>query len=176
MGQQKTEVTTNPESPQQLLETCRMLKAKMADLGREIEELSRKHAQAKDVTDATNPALQGIDTLTNKIMSNFRELAPQMQRLKGKINAGNDMVSGQIGLLTTTMNSLKQNFDRADMQYRKDLREQLKRQYRIVRPEATEAEAEEAASEQNAQIFSQAVSLNIICNEQELTRNTAHAV
>ncbi|TVY39321.1 Protein SSO2 [Lachnellula occidentalis] len=101
-------------------------------------------------------------TLTNQrnqasdaMMQEYIGLVDVTRRLKSDPRNSSNKVVGKVGRdLETAM----KGFRKLDYDYTIKLREQSARQYRIVRPEASEAEVEEAlASQSNQQVFSQAL-------------------
>jgi len=149
-----------PKTPQELLEWCGQLSGMADDINNKVTELRGLHARAKDVVDAnptTNPTLKAVDSLSATIMQQISGATNTMRRIKGSKFSGDDMVTAQIQRVDTKLKGTLTTFQTEDRAYQKALREQLKRQYKIVRPEASDAEAEEAAQEQNTQIFSQAL-------------------
>ncbi|KAI5289031.1 Plasma membrane t-SNARE, secretory vesicle fusion, partial [Ascosphaera aggregata] len=111
-----------------------------ADLAKEGE----LHAQAEDLATQTK-------TL-------YRSLIERMKTLKRAPDAGSSMNSQQIGKVERRLKGAIESYQKMQVDFRKGYEEQVARQYRIVRPDATDAEVQEAVEDtSNQQIFSQAL-------------------
>lgn len=111
-----------------------------ADLSREGE----LHAQAEELAAQTK-------TL-------YRSLIERMKTLKRAPDAGSSMNSQQIGRVERRLKGAIESYQKMQVDFRKGYEDQVARQYRIVRPDATDEEVQEAVEDTgNQQIFSQAV-------------------
>lgn len=143
--------------------------AQVEALDREIEDISDKQGQALQ---STNPEReqQQIQEMLQRFRLTASNVRSQIQSLKNE--AGADQSKQQhVNLL---MNEFKSRYDRLlqlESSYNQQVRSQMARQYQIVNPNATEAEAFEAVADQSFEqggIFQQAVisSLSAPCTVQ----------
>ncbi|TVY52189.1 Protein transport protein SSO2 [Lachnellula cervina] len=103
-------------------------------------DLTRKRNQASD-----------------DIMQEYTRLVDKTRRLKSNPKYASNKVLGKI---SRDLKNAMEDFQRIDVDFAKKLQEQMARQYRIVRPEASDAEVKDAVegqSHQQQQMFSQAL-------------------
>lgn len=130
-----------------------------------IESLHQR--SLTDIDESTSSQTQHqLDALVAETSALNKNLANRIKRLKGK--AASDPAKGpQIGNLDRNFKDTIRKYQTVEAAYSKRAKEQMARQYRIVKPDASEQEVEEACSDtQGAQIFSQAVRSRLnICLE-----------
>lgn len=121
-----------------------------------IESLHQR--SLTDIDESTSSQTQHqLDALVAETSALNKNLANRIKRLKGK--AASDPAKGpQVGNLDRNFKDTLRKYQTVEAAYSKRAKEQMARQYRIVKPDASEQEVEEACSDsQGAQIFSQAV-------------------
>lgn len=121
-----------------------------------IEALHQRSLTDVDES-ASSQTQHQLDSLVAETSALNKNLANRIKRLKGK--AASDPSKGpQVGNLDRNFKDTLRKYQQVEATYSKRSKEQMARQYRIVRPDATEQEVEEACNDsQGAQIFSQAV-------------------
>ncbi|KAG0138375.1 t-SNARE, partial [Tuber indicum] len=98
-----------------------------------------------------------LDSLVADTSALNRALADRIRRLKGKA-ATDPSKAPQVNNLDRSFKDVLRKYQSVEATFQKRAREQMARQYRIVRPDATEQEVEEACNDgQGQQIFSQAL-------------------
>jgi syntaxin 1B/2/3 len=118
-----------------------------------------KTAQSRSLTDAnSSAAMADLDALNSQIMNEYRVLAASVKRIKQKPDSGSPMNTPQVGRVDRKLKNAVNDYQRMEAVYRQQLQEQMKRQYRIVLPDASDAEVAAAVEDtSNQQVFSQAL-------------------
>ncbi|KAF2857156.1 t-SNARE [Piedraia hortae CBS 480.64] len=118
----------------------------------ELEKLQRGFVSGNGTSNAE------IENLSADIMAGFRELAHRVRRIKSQPEADNPRNSSQVAALDRRIRQAIQAFQSSEAQFRREVNEQQRRQYLIVRPDATETELQQATEGGgNTQIFQQAL-------------------
>jgi syntaxin 1B/2/3 len=142
----------------QILEDCR-------DVDREINELKKslvrlQKAQLKSLNDASNPEQMKamLDGMSTEIMAMYRNLTGRVRMIKSEPESGSPKNAPQIGKVDRALKDLIKEYQLVDADYTRRIQDQMARQYRIVKPDASEAEVRQAVENPNSQsIFSQAL-------------------
>ncbi len=142
-----------------ILNECRQIDIGIGAIEQYLERLSlaQRRALNDTATDQNSPSTTEIDSLNTNIMSEYRALLKRMTWIKGRPESEAPRNRNQIGLMDRKLRSTYQRYRTVENEYQRRMREQSERQYRIVRPDATEQEVREACEDPNQQIFSQAV-------------------
>jgi syntaxin 1B/2/3 len=124
-----------------------------------IEQSTLPELRALQMSILNNPdpgaSTRQLDAASSEIMNTYRALVDRARRLKSKPGSG---ANPQVGKIDRRLKSAMGDFQRLDVEYTKKLQEQMARQYRIVRPEASEQEVREAVEDTSQQqVFSQAL-------------------
>jgi syntaxin 1B/2/3 len=91
-------------------------------------------------------------------MNDFRLLAARVKRVKQRPDSGSPMNAPQVGRVDRKLKTTVSQYQKVEAAYRKNLQEQMARQYKIVRPDASDAEVTAAVEDtSNQQVFSQAL-------------------
>lgn len=140
--------------PNAILNDCQAIDRALDQIDSQLEQLTRLHKSA-----VNEPLVykNQIDNLNNEIMTGYRGLVDRMRRIKGLPESGEPRNKPQVGRVDRRLKSTINKFQEVESRFRKELQESQARQYRIVRPDATEEEVKQAIEDPQAQIFSQAV-------------------
>ncbi|KAF2141013.1 uncharacterized protein K452DRAFT_299077 [Aplosporella prunicola CBS 121167] len=140
--------------PNAILNECQAIDRAVDQIDQQLEQLQRLHKSA-----VNEPMVykNQIDTLNNDIMTANRGLVDRMRRIKGLPDSGTPRNKPQVGRVDRRLKSTIQKFQEVESKFRKELQESQARQYKIVRPDATDEEIREAVEDPNAQIFQQAL-------------------
>ncbi|CZT09570.1 related to putative snare protein syn [Rhynchosporium graminicola] len=141
--------------PNAILNACIEVNRGMQDIQQAMQLLSRDHASAID-----NPGVETSRKLENansQIVAMFRELTGKVKSIKMKPDSGTPRNSAQVGKVDRELKELRASYLVLDASFNKKVKEQAMRQYRIVRPDATEAEVQAAAEQDGQQMFAQAM-------------------
>ncbi len=124
---------------------------------RRLQMLQRTSLDDPDASGNTQTNRQ-LDALSSETMTLCRAFTSRVQKLKSMQGAGLPNNAAQVGSVERKLKEAMQEYQTLDADFRKQLREQMARQYRIVRPDASEAEVREACEDTTStQVFSQAV-------------------
>ncbi len=141
--------------PNAILNDCRNVSRAIDDMESRLPELQRLQ---KSFAQGTGGSNHEIDRLSADIMTNYRGLADRVRRIKSQPDAGNPRNRAQVEALDRRIRKAINTYQQTESQFRKEVQEQQRRQYLIVRPDATEQELEEATSGgADVQIFQQAL-------------------
>ena len=144
-----------------ILDECAAIKSAVTDVKNNkltnIENLQRIVLNDPDASPTSRNA-QALEEENAALMQTYRSLADRVKRLKSKPESGSPQNSKQVGATSRLVQSAINDFQNIDAQYQKSLKQQMARQYRIVRPEASEQEVREAVEDtESQQVFSQAL-------------------
>lgn len=93
-------------------------------------------------------------------MTLYRSFAGRIKAIKQQKESGDPRNKPQVGLVDRKLKSAINDYQKVDRDFRHKLAAQMERQYRIVRPDASDQEVREAIEDtSNNQVFSQAVYL-----------------
>ncbi|TVY23457.1 Protein SSO2 [Lachnellula hyalina] len=146
-----------PKNP--IFEEIGAIKKKIQDMDSDSGELSAfKTLQQKSLNNPDPSASnEQLDKKSNKIMADYRNLVERIRHLKSNPQIyKNQNYNKPISTIDSQLKNAMKTFEDMDTEFANKLREQMARQYRIVRPEASDAEVREAVGNQtNQQVFSQ---------------------
>lgn len=143
--------------PNATLNDCRAVGHAIDDLEARLPDLQRlQRAFTSGTGVSTN---KDIDAMSADIMAGYRGLADRVKRIKTRPDAGAARNKPQVDALDRRIRKAINTYQQTESQFRKEVQEQQRRQYLIVRPDATEAEIREATDNNgdDVQIFQQAL-------------------
>ncbi|CZT25302.1 related to putative snare protein syn [Ramularia collo-cygni] len=147
--------TPQPRDPNAILNDCRAVGRAIDDLENRLTDLQRLQ---RNFVSGTGTSNKEVDGLSADIMSGYRGLADRVKRIKSQPDASNGRNRAQVEALDRRIRKAINNYQQIESQFRKEVTEQQRRQYLIVRPDATESEIREATeSGGDTQIFQQAL-------------------
>jgi syntaxin 1B/2/3 len=103
-----------------------------------------------------------INSLSSQIMTGYRSLVSRVKNIKSKPDSGSPRNAPQVGKVDRRLKATIQRYQTLESEFRQQSQLAAERQYRIVRPDATDAEVRETVSDSNASIFTQAVCISPI--------------
>lgn len=148
------------EDPYAILNESQDINRGIDTISQNLRRLQSLQQQALDDPDASQNTRTNreLDALSSDTMTLYRSFAQRVTKLKQTPGAGNSQNSQQLGRVDRKLKEAIQEYQRVDAEFRKKLQEQMARQYRIVRPDASDSEVREAVSDTSStQVFSQAV-------------------
>jgi syntaxin 1B/2/3 len=150
------EMQSYPPNPQAILEECREIDRALDQLDGQLNNLERVFRQVLARPDMPSGE---INSLSSEIMTGYRGLVSRVKNIKSKRESGSSRNAPQVGKVDRRLKATIQRYQTLEADFRRDSQAAAERQYRIVRPDATEAEVREAVSDPDAQVFQQAVCL-----------------
>ena len=151
-------------NPQQILEDCREIDRGIDQVDSRLEQLKGLQSQALNETDVSSnsPVAREIERLMVDVETSYRGLVNRMKAIKSNPESGSPRNAPQVGRVDRRLKDAVQRNMQIRRDYEKKCKEQFERNYRIVRPQASDAEVREAAEDpSNTQVFSQAVCLDL---------------
>ena len=143
--------------PEVLQECGRIDKVLDGIKNRQLKTIQQLQQSSLHNPDSSESRKAQFDSISSEIMGKYREEVVAVRRLRSQDKPGSKN-SGQINRVHNKLEDAIRNYRSMDLEFQKKLREQMARQYRIVRPEASEAEIQDAVeSEGQQQVFSQAL-------------------
>jgi len=141
--------------PNAILNDCRAVSRAIDDLESRLVELERMQ---RNFVSGAGTSNKDVDNLSADIMSGYRGLADRVRRIKGQPDATNPRNKAQVDALDRRIRKAINTYQQQESRFRKEVQEQQRRQFLIVKPEATEAEIREATEAGgDTQIFQQAL-------------------
>ena len=147
--------------PNAILNHCREVDRGINEVENYINEIDNLHRRLlSDADPARENAIRSeAAELARETKDLYRSLIERMKTIKRSPDAGSPRNSPQIGKVERKLRAAITSYQQVQRNFQKGLEAQMARQYRIVRPDATDAEVQEAVRDSsNQQIFSQAVS------------------
>ena len=143
------------QDPNAILNDCRAVGHAIDDLESRLPELQRLQ---RGFTSGTGASNKDIDAMSADIMTSYRGLADRVKRIKSQPSASSPRNKAQVDALDRRIRKAINTYQQTESAFRKEVQDQQRRQYLIVRPDATEAEITEATSSgSDQQIFQQAL-------------------
>jgi syntaxin 1B/2/3 len=138
-----------------------------ADINRGIDDIEQKLNQMKMLqqralsaadTGANSTTSRQLDSLSSETMALYRALTERVRQLKSNPASQQSMNAPQVGRVDRRLKQAIQSYQQLESQFRNNTQDQMARQYRIVRPEADEAEVQAAVEDPTGgQVFQQAL-------------------
>ncbi|RFU33559.1 hypothetical protein B7463_g2782, partial [Scytalidium lignicola] len=146
--------------PNAILNECREIDRGIDEIERSLESL--KALQQRSLDDPDSSAQSGtnrqLDALGSETMTMYRNFAGRIKAIKSMPESGSPKNAPQVGKVDRKLKKAINDYQNVESAFRRKLQEQMARQYRIVRPDASEAEVREAVEDtSNTQVFSQAL-------------------
>ena len=154
-GQQAT------RDPNAILNECRNIDRGIDSIETNLERLRFLQQRAIDDPDASQGTQTNreLDSLSSETMTLYRSFAARIKSIKQQKESGDPRNAPQVGRIDRKLKKAINEYQNVEAEFRRKLGEQMARQYRIVRPDASDSEVQEAIQDtSNNQVFSQAVS------------------
>ena len=146
--------------PNAILNECRDIDRGIDSIQRNLERLSFLQQRAIDDPDASQNTQTNreLDSLSSDTMTLYRSFAARIKTIKSQKESGDPRNKPQVGLVDRKLKTAINEYQTVESDFRHKLAAQMERQYRIVRPDASDQEVQEAIQDtSNNQVFSQAV-------------------
>jgi syntaxin 1B/2/3 len=146
--------------PNYILNECREIDRGIDNIKGSLSTLASLQQRSLDDPDSSvqSSTNRQLDAVSSETMTMYRSYAARIKALKQMPESSSAMNSQQVGRVDRKLKTAIQEYQSMDSAFRKKLQEQMARQYRIVRPEASEQEVRDAVEDtSNQQVFSQAL-------------------
>ena len=147
--------------PNAILNDCRDIDRNIDKIEQQLDRLRFLQQRSIDDPDASQSTgtNRELDALSADTMNSYRNLAGRIKAIKQMKESGDPRNRPQVGLVDRKLKKAINEYQQVDRDFRHKLSAQMERQYRIVRPDASDQEVREAVEDtSNNQVFSQAVS------------------
>lgn len=159
--------------PNAILNECREIDRGIDSIERNLERLRFLQTRAIDDPDASQGTQTNreLDSLSTDTMNLYRNFGARIKAIKQQRESGEPRNKPQVGKVDRKLKNAINEYQQVESEFRKKLSEQMARQYRIVKPEATEEEVRAAIEDTSSnQVFSQAVSALPVLQEKACSR------
>jgi syntaxin 1B/2/3 len=146
-------------NPQAILDECRDIDVALNQLDDQLVNLEGVFKRSLARPDMPSGE---INSLSSQIMTGYRGLVSRVKKIKSKPESGSPRNAPQVGKVDRRLKATINRYQQLESDFRNQSQAAAERQYRIVRPDATEEEVREAVSNPDAPIFQQAVSILIL--------------
>ncbi len=146
--------------PNAILNECRDIDRGIDSIHRNLDRLGALQRKAIGEADGSqsNQINRELDSLSSDTMTLYRSFAARIKTIKSQKESGDPRNKPQVGLVDRKLKTAINDYQKLESEFRHKLSEQMARQYRIVRPDASDQEVQEAVQDtSNNQVFSQAV-------------------
>ncbi|OAA73860.1 syntaxin [Cordyceps fumosorosea ARSEF 2679] len=143
-----------------ILNECRDIDTGISQIERNLEQLRMLQQRTLDDADSSSSsaANRQLDALSSETMAQYRELTERVRTVKSSPEANTPKNKPQVGRVDRRLKQAIQQYQQVESGFRKRTQDQMARQYRIVRPDASEQEVRAAVEDtSNTQVFSQAL-------------------
>jgi syntaxin 1B/2/3 len=141
-------------NPNAILDECREVDRALDDLDAQLSNLDRVFKQSLARPDMPSGE---INNLSSQIMTGYRGLVTRVKAIKSKPDSGHPRNAPQVGKVDRRLKATINKYQSLESDFRRDSQAAAERQYRIVRPDATEQEVRDAVADPDAPIFQQAL-------------------
>lgn len=147
--------------PNAILNECRDIDNGINEIERNLEQLRMLQQRSLDDADTSSGSATNrqLDQISSETMSLYRSLTDRIRKIKSNPESRQPKNSPQVGRIDRRLKTAIQSYQQVESAFRKRTQDQMARQYRIVRPDATEDEVRAAVEDTSAsgQVFSQAL-------------------
>ena len=143
--------------PNAILNECREIDRSLDQINGQLDNLERIFKQVLARPDMPSGE---INALSSQIMTAYRALVSRVKNIKSKPESGNPRNAPQVGKVDRRLKQTINRYQTLKAEFRRDSQAAAERQYRIVRPDATDDEVRQAVEDPEAPIFQQAVSMH----------------
>lgn len=155
------EQKTLGRGPNAIRDECRAIDQGIEQITANLDRLRALQARSLNDT-STSPNTttnRELDTLSSETMTMYRNFADRLRKIKTQPESGSPTNAPQVGKTDRKLKNAISQYQGVERDFRKKLQAQMERQYRIVRPDASDDEVREAVEDtSNQQVFSQAAS------------------
>lgn len=148
------------KDPNAILNECREIDHGVEQVERNLEQLRMLQQRTLDDADssASSNANRQLDSLSTETMAMYRDLTERVRTIQSTPEGQAPKNKPQVERVKRRLKQAMQQYREVESQFRKRTQDQMARQYRIVRPDASEQDIQAAIQDpNNSQMFSQAL-------------------
>ncbi|CAM1504353.1 Fc.00g019440.m01.CDS01 [Cosmosporella sp. VM-42] len=148
------------DDPNAILNECRDIDQGINTVEQNLEQLGLLQQRTLDDADSSSSSTNNrqLDALASETMALYRTLTERVRTVKSNPDARSPKNNPQVSRVDRRLKAAIQQYQQVESQFRKRTQDQMARQYRIVRPDATDDEVREAVEDTTGgQVFSQAL-------------------
>ncbi|KFY38418.1 hypothetical protein V495_06588 [Pseudogymnoascus sp. VKM F-4514 (FW-929)] len=148
------------QDPNAILNECREIDKGIDAIELNLGTIRSLQLRALDDPDSSQQSATNsqLDSISSETMTMYRSFAARIKTLKQQPESGSPKNAPQLGKVDRKLKAAINQYQNVESDFRKKLQTQMARQYKIVRPDASEAEVREAVEDtSNQQVFSQAL-------------------
>ncbi|KAL6863112.1 hypothetical protein ACO1O0_003356 [Amphichorda felina] len=147
--------------PNAILNECRDIDRGIEGILHNLDQLRALQQRTLDDADAssTSAANRQLDSLSAETMVDYRTLTERVRQVKSNPDSRTPKNNPQVSRVDRSLKDAIRKYQSYESQFRKRTQDQMARQYRIVRPDASEEEVRAAVEDtsSNGQVFQQAL-------------------
>jgi syntaxin 1B/2/3 len=145
--------------PNAILNECREIDQGIDQIEANLGQLRILQDRSFNETDTTSSTSRQLDSLSADTMTMYRSLTDRVRMVKSNPASRQPKNSPQVGRVDRRLKQAIQQYQQVESSFRKKTQDQVARQYRIVRPDASEDEVRAAVEDAQggAQVFQQAL-------------------
>lgn len=141
-------------NPRTILEECRKVNRAIDQLDGQLNHLQDVY---KHVLARSGMPIDEINGLNSQIIASYSALVSQVKNMRLQPESGSNLNALQVNRSEDRLKEKHKRYKRLQEDFERDSRAAAERQYRIVRPDATDDEVREAVADPDTPIFQQAV-------------------
>ncbi|KAH6608940.1 syntaxin 1b 2 3 [Trichoderma cornu-damae] len=148
------------EDPNAIRNECRDISSSVRQVEASLEQIKVLQSRVLSDVDSSSSSQSNrqLDALTTETMATYRSLAERVRTVKSKPEGRSAMNSGHVDRVDREVKAVITKYQTVESEFQASVKQQMGRQYRIVRPDATDEEVQAAVDDTgNGQIFSQAM-------------------
>ncbi|RFU78861.1 syntaxin 1b 2 3 [Trichoderma arundinaceum] len=148
------------EDPNAIRNECRDISSSVRQVEASLEQIKVLQTRVLSDVDSSSSSQSNrqLDALTTETMATYRSLAERVRTVKSKREGQDSMNRGHVERVDREVKAVITKYQTVESEFQAAVKQQMGRQYRIVRPDATEEEVQAAVDDtSNGQIFSQAL-------------------
>jgi syntaxin 1B/2/3 len=147
--------------PNAILNECREIDQGIDEIEQNLNQLRmlQDRSLGEADTSAGSATSRQLDSLSSATMGLYRSLTDRVRMVKSNAQSQQPKNLAQVGRVDRRLKQAIQEYQQVESTFRKKTQDQMARQYRIVRPDASEQEVRAAVEDtsQGAQVFQQAL-------------------
>ncbi len=146
--------------PNAILNECRSIDRGIDQIEQNLNQLRMLQDRSLNEADTSGSSTsRQLDSLASETMDMYRQLTERVRQVKSQREAQQPKNAPQVGRVDRRLKQAIQSFQQVESAFRKKTQDQMARQYRIVRPEASESEVRSVVEDTSSgsQVFQQAM-------------------